>query len=51
LVANLTAVIEAVMKVKPGSAKGQYVRSAYVTTTMGPGIKLDLKTTVSLTSA
>ncbi len=50
LMANLEAVIEAVMKAKPATAKGQYVRSAFVTTTMGPGIKLDLKTTLSLTS-
>ena len=49
--ANLAAVVEAVMKAKPGSAKGQYVRSAFITTTMGPGIKLDLKTTLSLIGA
>lgn len=51
LMTNLTAVIEAVMRAKPGSAKGQYVKSAFLTTTMGPGIRLDLKTTLSLTSA
>ena len=51
LMGNLTAVIEAVMKAKPSGAKGQYVRSAYLTTTMGPGIRLDLKPTLSLSSA
>ena len=51
LMANLEAIVEAVMKAKPASAKGQYVRSAFLTTTMGPGIKLDLKTTLVLTSA
>ena len=51
VMANLAAVVEAVMKAKPSSAKGQYVRSAFLTTTMGPSIKLDLKTTLSLTSA
>jgi large subunit ribosomal protein L1 len=51
LMANLAAVIEAVMKAKPGSAKGQYVKSAFLTTTMGPGIKLDLKTALTLSAA
>jgi len=51
LMGNLTAVIEAVMKAKPSGAKGQYVRSASLTTTMGPGIRLDLTSTLSLSSA
>ena len=51
LLANLAAVIEAVMKAKPSGAKGQYVKSAYLATTMGLGIKLDLKTTLSLSTA
>jgi len=51
LMANLTAVVEAVVKAKPSGAKGQYVRSAFLTTTMGPGIKLDLKTTISLSAS
>ncbi len=50
LMANLTAVVEAVVKAKPSGAKGQYVRSAYLTTTMGPGISLDLKPTLLLTA-
>lgn len=40
---NLEALIEAIVKAKPSGAKGQYIKSAYVTSTMGPGIKLDLK--------
>jgi len=51
LMGNLTAVVEAVVRAKPAGAKGQYVRSATLTTTMGPGLKLDLKPTLSLTSA
>jgi len=51
LMGNLTAVIEAIMKAKPSGAKGQYVRTASLTTTMGPGIRLDLKPTLSLSSA
>ncbi|MFC1906338.1 50S ribosomal protein L1 [Chloroflexota bacterium] len=51
LMGNLTAIIEAVMKAKPSGAKGQYVITASLTTTMGPGINLDLKPTLSLSSA
>jgi large subunit ribosomal protein L1 len=43
LVDNLTAVLEAVEKAKPAGAKGQFIRSATLSTTMGPGVKLDLK--------
>jgi len=43
LLENLTALVEAVVKAKPGGAKGQYIKSAFLTTTMGPGIKLDLR--------
>lgn len=51
LVDNLTAIMEAVVKAKPAGAKGQYVKSAYITTTMGPGIKLDLSTAISLSAS
>ncbi|MFH1016342.1 MAG: 50S ribosomal protein L1 [Chloroflexota bacterium] len=51
LLENLTAVVEAINKARPTGAKGQFVRSAFLTTTMGPGIKLDLKTALELTSA
>ena len=51
LMDNLTAVVEAVVKAKPSGAKGQYIRSASLVTTMGPGIKLDLKPTLSLSSS
>lgn len=51
LMDNLTAVVEAVVKAKPSGAKGQYVKSASLTTTMGPGITLDLKPTLELSSS
>ena len=51
LLANLTAIVEAIAKAKPTSAKGQYIKSAYITTTMGPGIRLDLRTALSLSAA
>jgi len=43
LAANLMSVVEAIVRAKPTGAKGQYVKSAFIKTTMGPGIKLDLK--------
>jgi large subunit ribosomal protein L1 len=47
LLENLTALVEAIMKAKPSGAKGQYIRSAFLSTTMGPGIKLDLRPLLS----
>lgn len=43
LVENLSAVIDAIEKAKPSGAKGQYIKSATISTTMGPGVRLDLK--------
>ncbi len=51
LLENLTSIIEAIVKARPSGAKGQYIKSAYVTTTMGPGIKLDLSQTLTLTAS
>jgi large subunit ribosomal protein L1 len=39
---NLRAVIEAVNRLKPSSAKGTYLKSMAVSTTMGPGFKIDM---------
>jgi large subunit ribosomal protein L1 len=38
---NVKSLIEAVMRAKPATAKGKYVKSAGISSTMGPGIKLD----------
>ncbi len=43
LVDNLTAVVNAVEKAKPTGAKGQFIKSASISTSMGHGVKLDLK--------
>jgi len=51
LIGNLSAIIEAIVKAKPSGAKGQYVKSAFITTTMGPSIKLDLRPTLALAAA
>jgi large subunit ribosomal protein L1 len=47
---NLTAIMEAVVKARPSGAKGQYVKSAYLTTTMGPSVRLDITSATALTA-
>ena len=37
---NMDALIGAVIKAKPAAAKGQYIRSCVVASTMGPGVKV-----------
>ena len=44
LIKNYATLADAVLKSKPSSAKGTFVKSVYLSTTMGPGIKLDPKT-------
>jgi large subunit ribosomal protein L1 len=41
LLDNCMAVIEEINRAKPSSAKGRYILSATLTTTMGPGIRVD----------
>lgn len=43
LAENIEAYLHAVHKAKPATAKGQYIRSAVLSSTMGPGLKLDPK--------
>lgn len=43
LVENANTVIEAIIKAKPAAAKGTYIKSAYLASTMGPGIKFAVK--------
>jgi len=39
---NFLVLIEAIRKAKPSSSKGEFIRNATITTTMGPGIKIEL---------
>ena len=41
LAENYNALVEAIIKAKPAAAKGQYIKSATVAATMGPGIKIN----------
>jgi len=50
LVDNFNSLVEAIIKAKPAGIKGQYIKSAFITTTMGPSIKLDLKPILALSA-
>ncbi len=41
LLKNLTALMDALVRARPAAVKGQYLRSITITSTMGPGIKID----------
>ena len=51
LMENLSAIVEAIVKSRPTGAKGQFIRGVTLATTMGPGIRLELATTLSLTTS
>lgn len=51
LLDNLTSLVEAINRAKPSGAKGQYVRGMTVTSTMGPGVRLDLQPAMALKTA
>jgi large subunit ribosomal protein L1 len=42
LIENLSSLIQAVIKAKPAAAKGKYVKSVTICSTMGPGVHLDV---------
>lgn len=49
LLDNLATLVDAIQKAKPSGSKGQYIRTINIATSMGPGIRLDLNPTLSLT--
>ena len=50
LVENYAAALDEVLRVKPSSSKGRYIRKAVISTTMGPGIQIDSNLTRNLLS-
>ncbi|UDY33896.1 50S ribosomal protein L1 [Dermatobacter hominis] len=42
LVANFTAIVDELIKAKPSSSKGRYIRKVTLSSTMGPGVQLDV---------
>ena len=41
LIENYAAIIDEIYRAKPSAAKGRYVKTVTLSTTMGPGIKID----------
>jgi large subunit ribosomal protein L1 len=48
---NLAALVDALNRAKPASSKGQYLRTLYLTSTMGPSVPVDVREAARLTSA
>ena len=48
LVDNLVALMDSIVRSRPSGIKGQFIRSAYLTTTMGPSVPLDVAETTAL---
>jgi large subunit ribosomal protein L1 len=51
LVSNVVAVLDAIVRAKPSSVKGQYIRRVTLTSTMGPGVKIDLGEALTVKAA
>lgn len=51
LLENFNALLDAIIKAKPSAAKGQYIKSVAVASTMGPGIKINPNKVGSAASA
>lgn len=49
LYGNFKTVLEVLIKARPASAKGRYLRSIYVSSTMGPGVKVDSALVINMT--
>lgn len=50
LLENLGSLVDAIVRERPAGAKGQFIRSITLVSTMGPGIKLDVQPTLSLSA-
>ncbi|HUS82072.1 MAG TPA: 50S ribosomal protein L1 [Dehalococcoidia bacterium] len=51
LLENLASIVETIVKSRPAGAKGQFIRGITLVTTMGPGIKLELGSTLGLSTS
>ncbi len=48
LMENLTTLMDNIVRARPSGIKGQYIRSAFLTTTMGPSIRMDVASATAL---
>jgi large subunit ribosomal protein L1 len=51
LMSNLASIVDAVVRARPSGAKGTYVKSVVLTSTMSPSIRLDVPTALALKPA
>jgi large subunit ribosomal protein L1 len=51
LMENLATLVEAIIKAKPAGAKGQYLQSLTIASTMGPGVPIDINAAQALTTS
>ena len=49
LVTNLAALVEDILRARPGGVKGQFIRTAFLTSTMGPSVRMDIASMSALT--
>ncbi|MDP7578865.1 MAG: 50S ribosomal protein L1, partial [SAR202 cluster bacterium] len=49
LLDNLTSVMDSVIRSRPAGLKGQYIRSSFLTTSMGPSVRMDVAEASELT--
>lgn len=48
LMDNLTSLMDNIVRARPSGVKGQYIKTAYLTTTMGPSVKMDVASASAL---
>ena len=51
LLQNLTAALDAIQRAKPTGAKGQYIKSIVLCSTMSPSVRLDIQPALALRTA
>jgi large subunit ribosomal protein L1 len=51
LVGNLAALVDSVNRARPAGAKGQYLKSLTIVSTMGPGIRVDIPQVLAAAAA
>ena len=44
---NANELLQSIIKLKPSSAKGEYVKSVYISSTMSPSIQIDMKSVIA----
>ena len=49
LVTNLSALVEDIVRARPSGVKGQFIRTAFLTSTMGPSVRMDVASMSALT--